>query len=641
MRSASQRRLLGPAALAVVAALAASGPGLRGSLWSQSPVITPQVSIDQDQLQAGKYPLAKVLESGGQFFSTPFLPYDATTDSGDGYGEGKYGPRTLQRKAFYPPAWPDYHFLRLNGLDSQSCFECHNSIGSYVPPGSSAEIRKPGTVAGSAGSNSNAFINSKFPTPLTFLIRQPPHVFGSGYTQTLASEMTGDLAAEVEAARATIQGHPGKSVKVNLQSKGLAFGTFVTTYTGGAARVVGCTEACPNTQPTYGAKGFTDNVKGVTGVACDLVVRPFQWKGISSSIRHFARDALDFHFSMQAVEKYGHLDCDKDGKIDEMTLGNVSALVSFVTMTRPPDQVIPPDQKHQVELGRDIFIGKSADSALQAKLSGQMCATCHMPTLTVDKAQLFIDNPGIANVTQKDCKTLDAGLVTPLAAHQQLEAYRLIQKPLRDARQAAVANADSPAHAMLAAHAEASSTELIKALKQAAAAQPAPPGYTIDLSHPGPGPVPSFSLPRLPAEDDGKVAVPLFSDLRTHNMGIRLQDRGAQGADVADICIPAPIFLTRPLWGVADTGPWLHDGRALTLRDAILMHEGKGSEANPVVAAFKLLSPAEQQSVVDFLLTLHLPIEPDLAPGRSAAMTPAPGAAGSAAGATLAAHAAP
>ena len=73
-----------------------------------------------------------------------------------------------------------------------------------------------------------------------------------------------------------------------------------------------------------------------------------------------------------------------------------------------------------------------------------------------------------------------------------------------------------------------------------------------------------------------------------------------------------PLFLTRPLWGVADTGPWLHDGRALTLKEAILLHEGQGSEANPIIRAFRNLLPEEQQAVVDFLLTLRLPVQPGL-----------------------------
>src|SRR5262249_19573128 len=103
---------------------------------------------------------------------------------------------------------------------------------------------------------------------------------------------------------------------------------------------------------------------------------------------------------------------------------------------------------------------------------------------------------------------------------------------------------------------------------------------------------------------NGSVLIPLFSDLRQHNMGVQLADRTKQGADVAGICIAEPLFLTRPLWGVADTGPWLHDGRALTLKEAILKHEGQGSEANPIIGAFRNLLPEEQQAVIDFLLTL-------------------------------------
>ena len=68
-------------------------------------------------------------------------------------------------------------------------------------------------------------------------------------------------------------------------------------------------------------------------------------------------------------------------------------------------------------------------------------------------------------------------------------------------------------------------------------------------------------------------------------------------------------FLTRPLWGVGDTGPWLHDGRARTLRDAILMHESLGSEANPVIETFKSLSCDDQAAIVEFLFEPPAPID--------------------------------
>jgi hypothetical protein len=132
-----------------------------------------------------------------------------------------------------------------------------------------------------------------------------------------------------------------------------------------------------------------------------------------------------------------------------------------------------------------------------------------------------------------------------------------------------------------------------------------------------PGDAPAYVYPRLPARNErAAVSVPLLSDLRTHNMGSGLQDVGVQGADVTGISIAPPLFLTRPLWGVADTGPWLHDGRARTLKEAIAFHSSPGSEANPVIAAFTQLSPSDQQAVVDFLLAQRLPVALDIRQGK-------------------------
>jgi CxxC motif-containing protein (DUF1111 family) len=104
-------------------------------------------------------------------------------------------------------------------------------------------------------------------------------------------------------------------------------------------------------------------------------------------------------------------------------------------------------------------------------------------------------------------------------------------------------------------------------------------------------------------------SVPLFSDLKRHDMGEGLADRFDQGTDVDAIAVTRREFLTRPLWGVADTGPWLHDGRARTLREAILLHESPVSEANPAIGAFKELSCGDQAAIVEFLLTPRLPID--------------------------------
>jgi CxxC motif-containing protein (DUF1111 family) len=148
---------------------------------------------------------------------------------------------------------------------------------------------------------------------------------------------------------------------------------------------------------------------------------------------------------------------------------------------------------------------------------------------------------------------------------------------------------------------------------------PQPPNDTslqIDLTNPGD--VPAYVYPRLAANADKSVTVPLLSDLRTHNMGAGLADSVSQGVDVSTTPpVPPPLFLTRPLWGVADTGPWLHDGRARTLKEAIGFHMSDGSEANPVITAFNALSPSDQQAVVNFLLAQRLPIAQDISQGGS------------------------
>ena len=60
-------------------------------------------------------------------------------------------------------------------------------------------------------------------------------------------------------------------------------------------------------------------------------------------------------------------------------------------------------------------------------------------------------------------------------------------------------------------------------------------------------------------------------------------------------------FRTPPLWGLSRTAPYLHDGRASTIEDAIAEHSG---EALMVRGAFEVLSPADQDALLAFLRSL-------------------------------------
>lgn len=102
--------------------------------------------------------------------------------------------------------------------------------------------------------------------------------------------------------------------------------------------------------------------------------------------------------------------------------------------------------------------------------------------------------------------------------------------------------------------------------------------------------------PRIsPSADGGAYRAFLYSDLRRHDMGAALAepraDRGVAGT----------FFLTRPLWGVARSGPYLHDGRAATIEDAILLH---GGEAQAARDAYAKLLDSERAPVRVFLASL-------------------------------------
>ena len=61
---------------------------------------------------------------------------------------------------------------------------------------------------------------------------------------------------------------------------------------------------------------------------------------------------------------------------------------------------------------------------------------------------------------------------------------------------------------------------------------------------------------------------------------------------------------TPPLWGVADSAPYLHDGRAATLEEAIRLHGGQGRDA---ALAFGALGRDDQANLIAFLKALRAP----------------------------------
>ncbi len=99
----------------------------------------------------------------------------------------------------------------------------------------------------------------------------------------------------------------------------------------------------------------------------------------------------------------------------------------------------------------------------------------------------------------------------------------------------------------------------------------------------------------IPALIGPRGAVPAFTDLLLHDMGPELAD-GVQIGEAS-----GSEFRTQPLWGLSIGGPYLHDGRADTIADAIRLH---GGEARSARERYLASTDADQQAMLVFLESL-------------------------------------
>ena len=452
----------------IVAVALALIVGLAPAQAGESPALGTN-RITQADIVGGNLSLKKIRAAGLKIFSTPFNKLD-------GYGDDPVmNPSDPTTPGARPTLQNNGTFLRVNGLDSQTCMECH-SVGSF------ATAPFTFAIGGVGGSNNNAFVK---PTEIdvddtggnNFAFYNgryinPPFLFGSGGVELLGKEMT----TELQAIKAQAQADPGNPYP--LITKGVDFGTIV--YTGGAFD--------------------TTNVQGIDD---DLVVRPFGRKGNFATVRAFDVDATQFHLGMQSVELVGAgIDADNDGVVNELLIGEISALHIFNTNLEPPRQE------------------KGGPAALQGEnlFNSVGCTDCHRPFLDAASSHLTYSFPEVET--------------------------------------------DPTANVFYATNLRSAPTRF----------------------RPRPG---------------GGIRVPLFSDLKRHDMGPGLAESFGDPLDSQ--------FITPRLWGIADTAPYLHDGRALTLTDAILLH---GGEAQTVRDNFANLGNGQKVKVLSFLRTLRTPRKP-------------------------------
>ena len=88
----------------------------------------------------------------------------------------------------------------------------------------------------------------------------------------------------------------------------------------------------------------------------------------------------------------------------------------------------------------------------------------------------------------------------------------------------------------------------------------------------------------------------IFTDFKRHDVGAGFYERNYDGSIRRE-------FMTTPLWGVATTAPYGHDGRSINLTEVILRH---GGEAQVSRDAFARLPEVLQGFILEFLSTLVL-----------------------------------
>jgi len=100
-------------------------------------------------------------------------------------------------------------------------------------------------------------------------------------------------------------------------------------------------------------------------------------------------------------------------------------------------------------------------------------------------------------------------------------------------------------------------------------------------------------VPSLPL-DTGEMIHP-YTDLLIHNMGEDLSDAVFQSA------ASGTEFRTAPLWGLTESAPYLHDGRATTIDNAIREHAGEAQDARD---NYITLTEEERSDLIRFLESL-------------------------------------
>ena len=251
---------------------------------------------------------------------------------------------------------------RISGPDANSCYGCHNQ--PYGIPGGSGDFVTAVFTLGQRFDFVTFDASDTIPTkgavdeekkPINLQnssnLRKSTGMFGAGYIEMLARQMT----AELQATRDSLKFGETKP----LVATGISFGRLTRRLDGtwDTSAVVGLPRA---------------SIVAPTSVARpSLIIRPWHQASNLVSIREFSNTAFNQHHGMQSTERFGlDADVDGDGLKNELTRADITAVSLYQAAMAVPGRVVPNDP----EIERAVLNGEAVFDRIG-------CSSCHISKL--------------------------------------------------------------------------------------------------------------------------------------------------------------------------------------------------------------------------------------------------------------------
>lgn len=315
--------------------------------------------------------LHELIRRGEAAFAAEWIPLEG---GGRPFSKGAGAPLTDGTAPLHFPR----NFNRVSAMDANSCAGCHNAPFGTVGGGGEFVT---GVFVAAQRFDFASFDQADFTAikgaldesggPVTLQsignFRATLGMFGSGFIEMLARQMTRDLQAIRDLAK------PGEAHA--LITKGVSFGTIIRDPSGN--------------WDVSEIEGLPPQSLATSGPASppSLVIHPFHQSGSVVSIRQFTNNAFNHHHGMQSSERFGDfIDADGDGVVNELTRADITAVTIFQATLPVPASV----ESRYPEVRRAIRQGERLFSRIG-------CADCHVPALPLDQRGWIYTEPNPYN----------------------------------------------------------------------------------------------------------------------------------------------------------------------------------------------------------------------------------------------------